>query len=110
MKLKWMNLSLPLAPGIGSPTENEPWRWFSVLMTVAYDSDVSVPMLVASRTSGSVVFEIDDGSLFATATGGVHSEQNMSRFANPAPSLLRACFTGAAGLGASGVTFAAWSG
>src|SRR5262245_35352329 len=65
-------------------------------MIVAYESLGFVLTIVASSTSGRLVVLICDGSAFATAGGGVHSEQNMLRVANGARSLLRVCFAGCA--------------
>src|SRR5688500_13080605 len=63
-------------------------------MIVAYAAPGFVLTIVAGSTNGRLVVWIWDGSAFATTAGGVHSEQNVVRVANGAPSLLRDTFAG----------------
>src|SRR3569833_1070207 len=91
-----------------SPIEYEPCFWFSVLMIVADDCSSSNDTLVATSWSGSDVVITDDGSIADTvSTGGVQSEQNMSRCANGVPSLLRVALTWVIGFGATTGSFGA---
>src|SRR5690348_17246731 len=86
-----------------------PWRWFSVLMIVAYDCSGVAPTFVASNTSGSVVFWMSLGFVFATVTAGVHSEQKMLRVESAVPSLLLVTL-GMVGIVIIGVTCGACAG
>ena len=97
--LKWISLSLPVAPGIVIAD-----RVRALLLVLGVD-DRRVRVFVVERrrssraaTSGRLVVWIDDGSVVVTvSTGGVQSEQNMLRAANGVPSLLRVCFDGVIG-------------